>query len=114
MPDKTPEERLAAIEVLMTERKETGAKWREGVDEKLDKILGNHRSFVTNESLKENISAHASACPGNPGNPIQNVNIAEVFKQNLKVISAIIGILGTSIATINVLVIGLLKILKIL
>lgn len=114
MPDKTPEERLAAIEVLMVERKETGDKWREKADKKLDKILGNHRNFVTNESLKESIKGHATACPGNPGNPIQNVNVAEVFKQNLKVISAIIGILGTAIATINVLVIGLLKVLKLI
>jgi len=109
MPDKTPEERLAAIEVLMTERKETGAKWREGVDEKLDKILGNHRSFVTNESLKESIGAHAKACPGNPSNPIQNVNVTEVLKQNLKPISVLIAILGTAVTTINILVMALLR-----
>lgn len=109
--DRTPEERLAAIEALMTERKETGAIWREGFDKKLDKILSNHKGFVTNDLLKKSIAAHAEFCPGNPGNSIQNVNMAGMFRQNLKPISAIITVLGSAIATINILVIGLFKLL---
>jgi hypothetical protein len=98
----------------MTERKEGTTQWRYDIDKKLDTILKNHRSFVTNDSLKENIAAHAGACPGNPGNPIQNVNMTEVLKQNLKPIMAIIGILGTAVTTINLLVVGLLRVLKVI
>lgn len=70
MDDKTPEERLAAIEALMGERLRTGAKWRGRVDRKLDELLKNSKSYATTDLLKGAITTHVESCTkrANPGN----------------------------------------------
>jgi hypothetical protein len=64
MPEaRTPEERLAAIEALMLERKGTNQERFDSVDRKLDKLLSNNKNVVTLPILTEAIHTHAESCP---------------------------------------------------
>lgn len=64
------EARLAAIEVLMQERKENTQQRFDSVDIKLDKLLSNNKNVVTIDALKDSFTAHITSCPSrNPSNP---------------------------------------------
>jgi hypothetical protein len=82
--DKTPEERLAAIETLQG----VLVKQFDRAEQKIDQILSNGKSLVTLPILTEAIHSHVESCPSrtspNPG-PKTDSNEKDIIEKGVDV-----------------------------
>jgi len=72
--DRTPEERLVAVETILP----VVIKWQDKADGKLDSLLESSRKAITLEALEGAFTAHVVSCPArispNPGPKKNDIN----------------------------------------